>query len=228
MQLTALILGFAGSLHCIGMCSPLAIAITSLSKGALVNRILYNAGRIFTYAILGAIVGLSGYILPFTGFQNLISITLGIVLLVTGIAGMGRIHIPVVTSVMQQFSTFLKKTFSDLLQQKNKTAVILLGAVNGLLPCGLTFLALTFCLTLKGPWDGFNFMLLFGAGTLPAMLGFTSLISPVAKRFKFNLNQVATGLMILSGCLLIARVFLNHPTDTSHHAHTLMEIVLCR
>jgi len=227
MQFTALILGLAGSLHCMGMCSPLALAITNMSKGALLTRILYNTGRILTYSLMGAFVGFAGYMLPLTGFQNLISITLGILLLTAGLGGLGNFKIPFVITGLQKSTSFLKKLFADFLKQKGKTAVVMLGSINGLLPCGLTFIALTFCLTLKGPMDGFNFMLLFGMGTLPAMLGLASVINPMAKWLRFNTKHVTTALLILSGCLLIARVFLNHPLDPSQE-HMLVDIVLCR
>jgi uncharacterized protein len=227
MQYTALILGLAGSLHCIGMCSPLAMAVTNLNRDAWINRLLYNSGRILTYSTMGAVVGLSGFVLPFSGFQNLTSILLGILLLVTGIAGLGKFRIPFFTEAIQNLSLFLKHSFSEFLQHKNRSALVLMGSINGLLPCGLTYLALTICLTLKGPLDGFNFMLLFGVGTLPAMLGFSSVVKPLIKKLQLNLSHVTTGLMILSGCLLIARVFLNHPLDPAH-GQGIMEIVLCR
>ncbi len=106
-------------------------------------------------------------------------------------------------------------------------SILLLGALNGLLPCGLTFIALTWCITLRGPLDGFNFMLLFGAGTLPAMLGLTGMIDWIVRKFSWNLQKVTTTLLLLSGAALILRVFVVHLPHASSAHHTLIDI-LCR
>jgi len=227
MWFTALIIGFAGSLHCVGMCSPLALAVTSMKKSVLLNRLLYNSGRIFTYGVFGAIVSSAGVIFQFPEFQNILTIALGIALLIIGFAGVSGVKIPLVTSGLQQFTAFLKSLFSKFLQRKTYASIVFLGALNGLLPCGLTFLALTYCLTLKGPIDGFTFMILFGAGTLPAMFGLTSLINFLINRFHLNIQKVTIGLMIVSGCLLIARVFLIHIPHAPSFEESLIDIVLC-
>ncbi len=74
MLITALIMGFAGSLHCAGMCSPLVMAMTSMKRGALINKLIYNSGRILTYGFFGALVSSVGAILPLSKYQNLFSI----------------------------------------------------------------------------------------------------------------------------------------------------------
>lgn len=226
MLVTALIMGFAGSVHCMGMCSPLAIAVTHMTPGVVLNKLIYNLGRILMYSLVGAIVSLVGKIFPMNEYQNLVSLTLGVILLILGISGLS-IRIPVVTQLLQQLSTFLKKQFSHFLQRKSYPSVFILGLLNGILPCGLTFIALTFCLALNGPLEGFAFMMLFGIGTLPAMFGLPILWSAVSKKFKWNLNKVATALLITSGGLLIARVFLVAATQANSVSEGV-DIVLCR
>lgn len=226
MLVTALIMGFAGSIHCMGMCSPLAIAVTHMTPGIFLNKLIYNLGRILMYSLFGAVVSLAGKVLPISGYQNLISLTLGVILLMVGVSGLS-IKLPLVAHGLQQLSMFLKKQFAHFLQQKNYRSVFILGLFNGMLPCGLTFLALTFCLALTGPLEGFIFMMLFGMGTLPAMFGLPILWSAALKKLKWNLNKVTTVLLIASGGLLIARVFL----VAASHAHSVSEgidIVLCR
>jgi len=227
MWLTALILGFAGSFHCMGMCSPLVMAVSSMKPSAVMNRILYNGGRITTYALMGAVVAAIGLALPFDKFQNVFSIVLGIVLLLIAF-GATKLQIPGLTTLIQKLTIFLKQKFGYYLRQKNKTSIIILGSLNGLLPCGLTFVALTYCLTLQGPLDGLNFMLLFGAGTLPVMLGLTSMIHLLVKRLNWKIQKVTTAMLIVSGCLLIARVFLIHLPHASSFGEGLKDIVLCR
>jgi sulfite exporter TauE/SafE len=227
MWTTALLMGLAGSLHCIGMCSPLAMAVTTMSSTAKANRLIYNGGRIITYSILGGIVASLGFVLPFFKFQNLVSILLGIALLLIGI-GVLKIHIPILSILIGKFTYLLKNLFTKFLQRKNYGSMLLLGALNGLLPCGLVYIALTYCITLQSPLDGFKFMMLFGAGTLPVMLGLTSLIPGFAKRLNLNLQLITSGMLILSGILLIVRVFMVHLPHQGSFQEGVIDIVLCR
>lgn len=228
MWLTALIMGLAGSLHCAGMCSPLAMTITSMNSPAISNRLLYNAGRIITYGLLGASVASMGLILPLPKFQNILSITLGIILITMGVTGISGLRIPLLTISIIKFTNLIKNIFSKFIQQKHRGSLLLLGALNGLLPCGLTFLALTFCITLATPFQGFIYMLLFGAGTLPVMLGFISLLQFLTRKLNFNIKAVTKGMLILSGLLLVVRVFMVH-TPEAHASHQgIVDIVFCR
>lgn len=225
---TALIIGFAGSLHCLGMCSPLAMAVTNMSSAIVVNRLLYNLGRVFTYGFLGCLIATVGMPFSLMKYQNVLSILLGISLLVIGFAGLSAIRIPIITQALARFSLLLKKLFAKFIQRKKFGSTFILGAVNGLLPCGLSFLALTYCITLADAYDGFAFMVWFGIGTLPVMLGLTSVFVGVVKRFHVNVKAVTTGLLILSGLILIARVFIVHlPQGKSIH-EGVVDIVLCR
>jgi sulfite exporter TauE/SafE len=223
MLITAIILGFAGSLHCAGMCSPLAFAVINKNGGAVRSRVLYNAGRILTYCILGAIVSSIGFMLPLTA-QYILSITLGVALLVIGITG-SNLKAPLLAPVLH-FTTFLKTRFAKFLQRKSDSSIFAMGVLNGLLPCGLTFLALTSCITLAHPLDGFIFMAVFGAGTLPVMFGLVSVIPFFAKRLNVSIGRLSTIMLIAAGCLLIARVLLVEP-----HVHTATQpdqIVICK
>ena len=227
MWITALLLGFAGSMHCIGMCSPLAMAVASGRPRVVLNRAIYNAGRILVYAMAGAMVAGAGMMLPFHNYQNIISMMLGVALLLIGCTGIKTVRIPGVTGAAQAVASLVKRIFSDYMKTKTALRLFLLGALNGMLPCGLTFIALTSCLTLRGPVDGFNFMLLFGAGTLPVMLGFTSFLPTLVKKFNWSLPKVTTSMLIVSGIVLIARVFIIHiPHGTTTHS-SLVDIMLC-
>ncbi len=227
MWVTALIMGLAGSLHCVGMCSPLAMAVTSSRSGVPLNRLVYNAGRILTYSALGMIVASLGFVIPIFKFQNLVSIVLGIVLLLVGI-GTVKVKIPFLSAFIGSQTTKLKILFAKFLQRKSISSVLFLGSLNGLLPCGLVYIALTYCLTLQSPLEGFGFMSLFGVGTLPAMLGLTNLLQQLVKRFNLSLKHVTSGMMILAGILLIARVFIVHLPHKASLQEGMIDIVLCR
>jgi len=225
MWLTALILGFAGSVHCLGMCTPLAMAVTSMRPAAVLNRIVYNAGRITIYSLAGALVASAGMIIPLYRYQNVFSIALGLTLLIVGLGGIKRLRIERWSRVVQHITLKIKSMFAAQLTRKTRGAMFVLGALNGLLPCGLTLTALTWCITLRGPLDGFNFMLLFGAGTLPVMLGLTGILPALANKFNWNIQKLTTTVLIVSGCILIARVFFVHIPQGNEE--TLVEII-CR
>lgn len=226
MVFTALLLGFAGSLHCVGMCSPLVVTVTA--RGAVLRkRIVYNAGRLLTYGLLGAGAGLSGYVIS-REFQNLVSIAIGLGLLLMGVFGMSGLRIPLITKGVNHFTSLLKQIFGKLIQRKNLFSFFLMGSFNGLLPCGLTFVALSACLILPGPQQGFYFMLFFGLGTLPAMLGIPFVIQNVTRWLHVNPARLATSLLILSGCLLITRVLMAELPHASSIPAGIADIVLCR
>jgi sulfite exporter TauE/SafE len=227
MWVTALIMGLTGSLHCVGMCSPLAMAITNNRSVVSSNRLVYNAGRILTYSLLGLTIASLGFIIPVFKFQNLVSIVLGLVLLSVGI-GRINVNIPFLSAFIGRQTTTLKILFAKFLQRKSLTSVLFLGSLNGLLPCGLVYMALAYCLTLRSPWEGFLFMSVFGAGTLPVMLGLTGLIQRLVKRFNLSFQHVTSGMMILAGVLLIARVFIVHLPHKASLQEGMIDIVLCR
>jgi sulfite exporter TauE/SafE len=228
MLWTAFILGFAGSLHCLGMCSPLAMSVTNMSANFILSRILYNLGRVMTYGILGGVVASVGLGFPLIRYQNLISILLGISLLAIGLAGVSVIKMPFLTKALGNFSVFLKSLFSKFILRRTHFSTFTLGALNGILPCGLSFLALTYCLTLAGPSEGFIFMSAFGLGTLPVMLGFTSIFYWIVSRFNVQVKSMTTGMLVVSGLLLIGRVFFIHLPHAENLQQGVVDIVLCR
>jgi uncharacterized protein len=216
MWLTALILGFAGSLHCVGMCSPLVMAVTSFNSRVVRNKVIYNGGRLFTYGLLGAIISLFGVMINFSEFQFVLTIAVALTLIVMGFSGISGVRMPLITPLLVKFTTLVKGWFSAFITRKTVTGMWVMGMLNGLLPCGLSYLALTYCLTLQGPTDGFQFMLLFGAGTLPAMVGLTSVLAWVVRRFNLDLSKVSRVSFIVIGALVLARLFLFQHHGGSH------------
>ncbi|MCD9020052.1 sulfite exporter TauE/SafE family protein [Parachryseolinea silvisoli] len=226
MWLTALIIGLAGSIHCAGMCSPLAMAATVRNARVWRARLLYNGGRILTYAIIGAAISSIGAWLPLGNFQTIASLLTGLVLLLMAVTGAYAWKIPILSGVWMRLASFLKIHLGVLLQQKGLLTTAWLGMLNGLLPCGLTAVAWSYCITLRGPLDGFNFMLLFGLGTAPAMIGLPSVFLWVARSFHISTRVLTTSLLVVSAVLLIARVWLTHPAPAATNAET--DIMLCR
>jgi sulfite exporter TauE/SafE len=210
MFYTAIIMGLAGSLHCAGMCSPLAMAMTR-NKPFLLSSILYNGGRIFLYGLLGAIAGALGSVLHLDAYQQIISILLGGIFLLAGFS-VQRFRIPFFNRAITGFTSQLKNWFGIVSSQKSGYFTFMLGMLNGLLPCGLTYLALSACLILPSASDGLLFMLLFGIGTWPIMIGAVKLFSSFKNNFSFaRFSKIA---LVFVGCTLLLRVWWVHPHQT--------------
>jgi sulfite exporter TauE/SafE len=228
MWWTALLMGFAGSLHCAGMCSPLAMAVTS-QKPFLLTKITYNTGRILTYGILGAIAASFGSLFMITPWQGIISFAIGALFLLMGIGAISGVRIPLITIALNRFTSRLKNLFNFWLKKKNSFAVLIMGMLNGLLPCGLTYLAMTYCFIMPSMMEGFWFMILFGAGTWPVMIGFTWLLSIGFGKIKVNYQRITTVVFIMIGAWLVARVMINQSMDSHLHlfGKTTTEEVIC-
>ena len=211
MFYTALLMGFAGSLHCIGMCSPLVMMVSRSQPNIFIKRLIYNVGRILPYGMLGMIAGTFGSFLQFPQFQFWLTLSFGIILLLVGITGV--IHknsiffIPLIGKVV----VGIKVLFSKFLSRKSWSSFFVLGTLNGLIPCGLTYIAASYCFLLPSAVDGFLFMITFGLGTLPAMIGFPSIATSFIKLAKLNAVKIMSAAVIILGCSVIARAaFLNH------------------
>jgi len=167
------LLGFLGSVHCLGMCGPLAMGVARTGDGhwgpLLRRAFLYNLGRALTYAVLGLLVGGIAQQFLKSGWQQNISITAGILLIV--------LFLMAVTpeTLLQKSAWYregLKKWQTQLgqaMQKWGKSSALILGLLNGLLPCGLVYIALAGALAFAAAWQSALFMFMFGLGTLPSL-----------------------------------------------------------
>src|SRR5436190_6251200 len=171
---TAFVLGLVGSLHCAVMCGPLVLAVTgarAAGRPVRCSRFIYHAGRLTVYAGLGALFGAVGKTFALAGMQRWLSITVGAVILAELIfSWRANLKSPVARAVLK-----LKASFSRLLQQRTIGAQFALGAINGLLPCGLVYIAAAGAATTLSPAIGALHMIAFGVGTLPMLLGVSTL-----------------------------------------------------
>lgn len=168
--------GFLGSLHCIGMCGPIVLALPTSSVSGLGffnGRVLYNFGRVFTYALLGLLFGFLGSKLYMFGFQQGVSITLGaVIILWVVIPGSLKNKIRN-ASGFNYFTVKLKNLFMPLFKKQSGLSMFIIGVLNGFLPCGFVYMALAGAIAVSSssPFNGMLFMAFFGLGTVPAMLG---------------------------------------------------------
>ena len=227
MYLTAILMGLAGGLHCVGMCGPLVLAATA--KHPFVGgKLIYSLGRVLTYALLGMLAGAVGGLIQVAQFQSVLAFVLGGVFLLVGFGAISGVHIPVLSSVVHWFANWLKATFGDFLRERKN--IFFLGMLNGLLPCGLTYLALTYCLTLDSFVEGFLFMATFGTGTVPVMVGLLWVLGSVLGKLRMNYRRISMIVMIAIGGLVMGRALMSHGNHTGPGGQnsTLASEVLCR
>ena len=208
---TAFVLGVFGSLHCAGMCGPLALALPATGRsgvGFVAGRFAYNLGRLVTYTLMGLVFGLIGRSLVLAGVQRWLSITLGVALL-AGLFSSRRLAtaLPVTKLV-----GVLKSRLSVLLRERSFSAMALLGLLNGLLPCGLVYVAGAAATSTGGILAGAVYMGCFGLGTWPMMLAISlsGRLVPVSLRLKL-LRAVPVSVFILALLLILRGMALGIP-----------------
>lgn len=167
---TAFILGLAGSLHCAGMCGPLVLALPAPGGHGwrlLWGRLLYNLGRVLTYCLLGVGFGLIGQSLALAGLQRWVSLGLGSAMLTGLILSRSR----ALTLSLALPVGRLKSAMGHWLQQRTFTSLLIFGLLNGLLPCGLVYVACAGAAATGHVGTAVAYMLVFGLGTVPMLLG---------------------------------------------------------
>ncbi len=237
--ITAFIMGLLGGTHCIGMCGGLSSAFTfALPPRAregwrlLGWQLLYNSGRLTTYALLGLLAG--GVLLslptPDAGKQ-LIRLLAGVFMVLLGAYLAGWFQ---ALAQIERIGTPLWRALTPLRQRlmpiKNPPQAILAGMIWGLLPCGLVYSAMALAAMRGNPAEAAFVMLAFGLGTLPTLL----LTGTAAGQVRHLLQRPGTRqsagmLVILFGLWTILGLFTGHANHTepahaevmdhSHHHH---------
>ena len=200
---TAFILGLSSSFHCVGMCGPLLLAVPTRASinYQWLEILIYHTARIFTYALLGVLVGFAGWRLQVANLQQFFSLTIGIILLIYVFAGRFFAE----ASWLLAFNKMIFSFFGFAAKQKGQRGTLLLGVANGLLPCGMVYIALTGAMASASATAAAGFMTLFGLGTLPLLFVFNfygiRLQASVKQRIKF----VSPIVIAIMGILLIIR-----------------------
>lgn len=204
-------LGLLGSLHCVAMCGPLMLALPSAPGGAgrhVAGRLLYQLGRVTTYGLLGVAAGLAGKSIFVIGVQRWVSIALGVAIL----AGFFLSKRMAVATPVVRLVARLRQAMGAQLQRRGIISLALLGALNGLLPCGLVYAALATAVTQGSVLSGVMFMALFGAGTLPMMLALSlsGRMFPPAWRLALS-RAIPAGVCLLAALLILRGLALGIP-----------------
>ena len=172
MLYTAFILGLLGSFHCVGMCGPIAFLLPLDRKNRAkrnLQLVVYHLGRITTYALLGVLIGAAGKSLNLFGVQQQLTIGIGVIMILAVLIPYKKLGSYRFSQPMYRFVGKLKNSFGSKLQKKSLSSFYTLGFLNGLLPCGLVYIAVFGALASAEIWHGALYMSLFGLGTVPLM-----------------------------------------------------------
>lgn len=200
----AFILGITGSLHCVGMCGPIALLIQGRSKNQyLMNRLTYHVGRTVTYMAMGAVVGFLGTLFRFGGMQSVLSLTGGAIIILF-------LFLPKMTDVSRlapftKVITNIKLKLGSHLRSQKLYAVFLTGVLNGFLPCGLVYSALALSLVQLTVLESMMVMGVFGLGTIPALLAFTYSANFFKKWVPFSASKLQRLALVVVALIMIWR-----------------------
>lgn len=207
MLLAGLSLGFLGSFHCVGMCGPIALAIPvrrTSRFSVLWGTLVYNLGRVIAYSFMGLLFGLLGKGFVLAVGQNILSVALGTLLLL-GVTLPFLLNLylrlPFLLRKLEQLKSGIRKLFGT----HSRYALLLIGFLNGFLPCGFVYLAVAGALAAGDVLNGTLFMAAFGAGTLPAMMAVTLFRERIGQRFRMRIRQAVPVFVGIMALMLILR-----------------------
>lgn len=205
---TAFLLGLLGSFHCIAMCGPIAIAVHSVNyKKGVLNSIAYSIGRILTYILLGFLFFNIGFLASLIGFQNILSIVLGSIILTGVLLSFlsKKTDNKRLNKLQIKLTSYIRKPFHLLMVKKGFGSKLILGLINGLLPCGLVYVALAVSVIQPSYKLAGFYMMLFGLGTIPGMIIIAHFGSVIGQRKRLKISKLIPIFSIIMATMLIFR-----------------------
>ena len=208
LYLAALLTGLVGSLHCIGMCGPIAAALPLGTKSwayKTFGSLTYNLGRTLTYGVLGGLFGILGKGIQLAGLQQWASIVIGVAMIVSVI-------FPAVfkskfnpDKIFTGYAARLIGRFRKLFKQSSLSSLFFIGLLNGLLPCGLVYVAVAGAITTNSVVGGILYMIIFGLGTIPVMLVIPLIGNVIGQGMRKRLRGTVSVFIVVLGLLFILR-----------------------
>jgi sulfite exporter TauE/SafE len=208
MLYTAFLFGLISSLHCIGMCGPIAmmLPVDRNSQAKKVTQILtYHLGRLTAYGSIGFVFGMLGKGFFMAGIQQNLSIFIGVAMIVV-------ILVPEKTLANYNFSkpvfkliSKIKSTLGSQFRKKSYKSLFTIGLLNGFLPCGMIYVALFGSIAMQSESLGVLYMILFGLGTVPLMSSVVYINSYLTVPIRNKIQKLIPYVAILIGVLFILR-----------------------
>ncbi len=208
---SAVVMGFFSGGHCLGMCGPLVLALPVDDGRVWISvfyRVIYNLGRILTYALLGGIAGLVAALFSLQLLQARVAQVAGVLLLCVAVLQLLP-HFRV--AFFTRAHAAVAKSIAPLLRRAGNGRFFVLGMLNGLLPCGMVAAALMVSIAAESWLSGVGYMLAFGAGTFPLMLLASVFGIYLSGRVRQVMSWLAPLYAIALGVLLLLRPALVAP-----------------
>lgn len=208
MLLSAFILGLLGSLHCVGMCGPIAFMLpvdrsNSFKKVSQIS--IYHFGRLLSYSIIGLVFGLLGKSLYIFGIQQQLSIIIGVLMIVIVFLPHKTIGKYNLSKPLYKFISKVKTSLGKALKKKTADTFLTIGFLNGFLPCGLVYMAVFGAIATGSLLEGSLYMILFGMGTIPLMTSAIYLGKFLNSTVKQRIQKAIPVFVVIIGILFILR-----------------------
>lgn len=208
MILTAFILGLLSSFHCIGMCGPIAMMLPLDRNNAtkkVLQILLYHLGRLTAYAFIGFIFGLLGKGFFLAGFQQQLSVFIGIAIILLVIIPEKKLMNYNFSKPIFKLISIVKTRLGSQFKNRSYQSLFTIGVLNGFLPCGMVYMALFGAIAMQSPSFGFLYMILFGLGTLPLMSSVAYLHSFLTQSTRNKIQKTIPYVAVGIGILFILR-----------------------
>jgi len=233
LLLASFLVGFLGSMHCVGMCGGLVTTL-SMSRPRIwfTGLIAYQFGRTATYTFLGLIAGMVGVLLSqaawFSDMQRALTIVAGSLMVVFGLHLAGWLADPLAKGMASISSRLgLTRWIHAASTSRMPMSWFMVGLFNGLLPCGLVYAGLTFSLTSGNIITSAAMMFAFGLGTIPAMMFVPIILKSASPAMRGYVLKLAALLLIIMGILTMVRgsawMHVLHGMDHQHMNHQMSQ-----
>lgn len=208
MLVAAFILGLLGSLHCVGMCGPIALMLPvdrSSNLKRAVQTASYHIGRITAYSLIGLVLGIVGKSFSIFGLQQQLSIALGVLMILVVILPQKPFQKFKITAFFHKFISKIKQNLGVSLKKKTADTFLTIGFLNGFLPCGLIYIAVFASIATGSLWESSLYMVFFGLGTVPLMsvaVYASSFLKSIKRR---QIQKIIPIFVVIIGVLFILR-----------------------
>lgn len=208
MFISAFLLGLLGSLHCVGMCGPIAFMLP-VDRSNSVKKIsqisVYHIGRLLAYGLIGLVFGILGKSFYLFGVQQQLSIVIGIIMIILVLIPYKSISKYNLSKPIHKIIAKVKSSLGNALKKKTADTFITIGFLNGFLPCGLVYMAVFGAIATGGLLEGSMYMVLFGLGTIPLMTSAIYLGKFLNQSIKQRIQKAIPVFVVLIGVLFILR-----------------------
>jgi sulfite exporter TauE/SafE len=208
MLYSALIFGLISSLHCIGMCGPIAMMLPvdrNNPAKKVIQIMIYHLGRLTAYASLGLVFGILGKGFYMAGIQQNISIIVGVMMITIAIVPERLFMKYNFSKPVYKIISKVKSSLGSQFKRKSPDALFTIGLLNGFLPCGMVYAALFGAIAMQDVTLGVSYMLLYGLGTIPMMSAVVFISNIVSVPLRSKLQKIIPVVAVFIGILFIIR-----------------------